>query len=329
MMVITRDTLHRFVYFILFLSAHLCEDLSDELTPREWCRYINESPEPDIIVFNRYMKCGSTTMNTIISRQERLQRTLNKRSFRFVSQDGAFWNRHSSHAVLDKLAELRRSANNLTIVVEGHFLWKNFSDTTSPFRIEYMQLLRNCADRHTSNYFYRLPDHGRNLDMHPDVLRCLLDKSCISKDTDLQHMSTSEYSDSFCGMPCSPEDALVNISPENGRYSAVGTLEHFNKYLELLECVFPSVFGGVLNSIDIFKIRENSSGGSNISVSENVRSVISERCVGSDDESLHKTISLLLLSRHQYMMAHRSNCCRKSSIHQRHVTQKYEITDVT
>jgi hypothetical protein len=274
----------------------------EESSLQQWCRYVHNSPEPDMIIFNRFMKCGSSTMNSILSQ---LQKTHS--SFHFHSQNGVEWQKQDAKEIYESLELVLRASNRSRMVVEGHFSWKDFGDLK--VSMEYIQLLRNCPDRHTSNFFYRLPNHGK--DLSPALRSCLFNEQCVMDNPDIIYMGTHDYSETFCGWPCETKSALERLHPPGPRqFSVVGVLEQFRDYLEMLECVYPSVFRGVLDLPHLLQIRENASGGSNRSLSRIVRKVIGGKCTNTSDESIYLSMRHIFSKRLEHMRRHRSDCCR-------------------
>jgi hypothetical protein len=242
-------------------------------------------------------------MNSIISRLQKI-----KPSFYFHSQNGVDWQRMNPEPLYESLQQILKSSNYSRMVVEGHFSWKDFGDIKVD--MEYIQLLRNCPDRHTSNFFYRLPNNGK--DLEPKLLTCLLNERCINEMTDIMYMGTNDYSETFCGgRPCDIQSVVEHIQPPSlGQFAVVGLLEYFFEYLEMLECVYPSIFEGVLALPKLHQMRENVSGGSNRTQSSVVRKVIAGKCANSSDEDVYLTMKGIFLKRYEYMKHHRSECCR-------------------
>jgi hypothetical protein len=294
-------------FFPLLLSVQLVigshwEKETETNSLHQWCRYIHSTPEPEVIIFNRFMKCGSSTMNSIISRLQKIHP-----SFYFYSQNGVDWQRAKPDQLYQSLQEVLRASNHSRMVVEGHFPWKDFGDIK--VNMEYIQLLRNCPDRHTSNFFYRLPNHGK--DLQPQLLSCLLNEKCINEKTDIMYMGTNDYSETFCGGPCNVPSVLEHIHPPGlGQFTVVGLLEHFLEYLEMLECVYPSIFRDVLALPKLLQMRENVSGGSNRTQSRVVRQVIAGKCAGSSDENVYLAMEEIFSKRFEFMKQHRGECCR-------------------
>ena len=241
-------------------------------------------------------------MNSIISRLQRIHS-----SFHFYSQNGVDWQRTKPEPLYHSLQHVLRASNHSRMVVEGHFPWKDFRDLK--VSMEFIQLLRNCPDRHTSNFFYRLPNHGK--DLQPKELSCLLDERCVNEMTDIMYMGTNDYSETFCGGPCSVQGVLEQIHPPGlGQFAVVGLLEHFPEYLEMLECVYPSIFRGVLTLPKLLQMRENVSGGSNRTQSRVVRKVIAGKCANSSDENVYLAMKEIFLKRFEFLKQHREDCCR-------------------
>jgi hypothetical protein len=286
-------------------SQSLLKKEAEESSLIQWCQYVHSTPEPDMIIFNRFMKCGSSTMNLILSHLQQAHS-----SFYFHSQNGVDWQKQGPKPLYASLQHILRSSNHSRMVVEGHFSWKDFGDLK--VSMEYIQLLRNCPDRHTSNFFYRLPNHGKALD--PTLRSCLFDEQCVLANPDIIYMGTDDYSETFCGWPCDTKSALDRLHPPGPRqFSVVGVLEQFRDYLEMLECVYPTIFRGVLDLPHLLNIRENVSGGSNRSLSRVVRKVLSAKCTNTSDESIYLSMRDLFSRRLDHMRRHRGECCRAAS----------------
>ena len=239
-----------FLLFVIFFVSKSACNIKEERV-KEWCHYISNSNEPSILIFNRLMKCGSSTMNSIISKLQTNQIATNQPSFYFHSQNGIEWRRTKSIDLYQSLQKILKDSNQSRMIIEGHFEWKSF-ESIKTSQMEYFQLLRNCPDRHTSNFFYRLPSHGKKIDL--TTLTCLLNESCVEQIEDINSMIPDDYSISFCGKPCQANQAIEFVKPKQGKFILVGLLEYFIQFLEILECVYPTFFSNVMNLPNLLRV---------------------------------------------------------------------------
>ena len=126
---------------------------TDKNDAKNWCDYLQSTPEPDIILYNRLAKCGSTTMKMLFT-------TLSEQNGQFVSHsvDKVFWR----DLDIDKdlrtkfLAEVNDiMAESEKLVVDGHWFHTQFSSTElKGVSFENIQLLRECKSRYHHHHHY-------------------------------------------------------------------------------------------------------------------------------------------------------------------------------
>ena len=251
---------------------YLCAAVKYGLPAQNWCNYVSNSPEPDIIFYNRVPKCGSTTMVSIAETSCKSGRDCS-----VIGYPSKYWKpviTEKEKESIYKFASKDKRKSGIK-VLHGHipYFIFNASNVLNSQRMEFVQLYRNCADRYASSFFYDILDslkaktakkkHEYNeflISMFGTInwQDCITDKKCLLNSTKYKRMRIDEYwyytvghracnasSSSLCKYREVESEAFeLNFNPREGNYIAFGILEEMEKYLELLECIYPSVFTG-------------------------------------------------------------------------------------
>jgi hypothetical protein len=142
----------------------------------QWCQYLQTYPEePDVLLYPRMPKCGSSTLEEVIA-------TLSKpNNFIAIQTQAEFWknldgNLTIKHSFLDLINHSIKH-HKKRIVIDGHFEHVFFqSDDILSFdgkqrpnhnnkkkrrrAMESIQLIRDCTSRSASMFFYELFDNA-------------------------------------------------------------------------------------------------------------------------------------------------------------------------
>jgi len=316
-------------------TTNIYRNLNDYITDihdaKHWCEYLQKTPEPDIILYNRLAKCGSTTIKMLFS-------TLSsKNNFVSHSVDKIYWR----DLDLDKklrtnfLTEINDiMSSNDKLVVDGHWFHTEFSNNElKGVSFENIQLLRECKSRKHSKFFYGLFDssdavHAKSLGdkayekfkheyIRSDISvnACLKDYDCI-KGTRKFDRSDLEIR-ALCGSTCKDlnlgddiNGAYKNTHDPNS-FTIIGSLEKFPEFLEMLECAYPTI----LENIKDLYVKDQTHGmeGSHNSVySPAMTKILNEACDPSFNGyvDLYDNLIKLFDDRYKYMVENRNSCCR-------------------
>lgn len=258
-----------FAILQIFLP-YSCSGLATGLPAQEWCNYVSNSPEPDIIFYNRAPKCGSTTMVSIAETSCKIGRGCS-----MIDYQSKYWKPVTTEIeqqAIYKFASKRKRENEIA-VLHGHVpnFPFNASHVSGSKRMEFMQLYRNCVDRYSSSFVYDILDslkaktaksnHSYNAYVESlfDTVHwegCVMNKTCLLNSSKYKSMRVDEYwyytvgrracnGSSLCQYSAEKgEEFKHKFEPREGNYIAFGLLEEMEKYLELLECVYPTIFSG-------------------------------------------------------------------------------------
>lgn len=174
-----------------------------------------------------------------------------------------------------RLAELRSKVlskgSSVPRVVVGHITYRTFQSALNNFSdVEYMQIFRECESRYTSHWWYDLEysnvaykqrQQGAIGKYHKSMLgtkhtiECILNQSCLRQAALTRRMRSNiiehYLAPKTCGPSCSADKRFqsfqrsVDFNARRGAYITFGLVEHIDKYLEMLECVYPTAFKGV------------------------------------------------------------------------------------
>lgn len=135
---------------------------------KSWCDYLQNSDEPDMIIYPRLPKAGSTTMDRLF---ELLSR---KNGYDFISIPSEYWGDSDNFPEIQKYIQLHakqyftlKENKNSKVLIAGHIhrsarLAKHLikyvrsNSNMEDFNIEYIQLMRDCTNRTLSSFYYTL-----------------------------------------------------------------------------------------------------------------------------------------------------------------------------
>lgn len=242
----------------------------------EWCEYVQSTPEPALLFYNRIPKSGSTTMEAVIRRQRK-----ELMEFDYFPAPSKFWDQDFSTGTWPaKLYEYvngqKQGSSRPMTVIDGHIQYFDFNmmkiTKRANNRVEFMQLFRTCVDRAVSHYYFKIYDcidankakHEQRYEKYKqglfgtvDISACKQNDTCLQNSGVFQRVSTGMiagyFSGASCAKPCSQVKkigaARRNVAATSGRYVTFGPLELLSEYLEMLECVYPTYFSGIIDSV--------------------------------------------------------------------------------
>ena len=315
-------------------NRNLNEYITDIHDAKHWCEYLQTTPEPDIILYNRLAKCGSTTMkmlfSTLASKNNFVSHSVNKIYWQDLDLDKKLRTKF-----LTEINDIMSSNDKL--VVDGHWFHTQFSNNElKGITFENIQLLRECKSRKHSKFFYGLFDsseavQAKNLGekayekfkheyIRSDVSvnACLKDYDCIKGSRKFDRADLEIRA--LCGSTCKDMNlgddvtgAYINTHDPHS-FAVIGSLEKIPEFLEMLECAYPTI----LENIKDLYLKEQTHGmeGSHNSVySPAMTKILNEAC---DPEfngyvNLYDNLIKLFDDRYKYMLENSNICCRKKS----------------
>ena len=230
------------------------------------------------------------------------------------------------------------SYHNLTVIANGHWSQHRFNSSdlfNKP--IEHFQLIRNCNSYAKSLFYYTafecmdaLAAKEKSVDAYIQYTRNLLKikNPNISIDDCLesyQCIHQSLFFDNFgnetlrylCGHQQSNYNKQINLGAlsniqDPSIFSIVGVLEHLDKFIEILECLYPTTLHGIT---ELYNNEQIHSRPTMVNEShQGVKDYIEDLCEPSPYNSyplVYKEATRIFLERYNYMKSHRSICCRK------------------
>lgn len=257
-----------------------------------------------------------------------------------------YWiNLPSSPDTLNHLYELIRNeyqTRQQPIIYDGHWVQYLFNKTKLlSLNIEYIQLIRSCESFATSLFFYILfENHAARaaqrisnetyinytksklkiLNSSMTIEECLESYQCIKNSNffatfefDTLNYLNGQYHENGDQHYSHDTGAIYNLQNPN-IFTVVGVLEYLDIYLEMLECVYPTLLHGI-NSL--FQ-KENTHSRPTMTNKSHfgIQSFVTDLCNSTTNTypHVHKEATRILLERYQYMKSHHSKCCRKSKI---------------
>lgn len=238
------------------------DGLRPAAVPSNLPRMCTVNSQPQVLVYNRINKAGSSTMIALI------QLLRKKNNFTVIRPTG-FYN---PNAARDCISKALLQGNARSLVVE-HF---NYPSYHVDQRVAYINVVRQPFDRAVSNYCYAR--YGpRSVASMEEYIRRFGNKTfdeCVATPVVERHCfsdSSGSYSDVFCG----PEDGgCVNLSLDEQmslalenmkEHYVVGLTEQFAATTELLAARFPSFFKGapeLYATMKSVRVTQNRSAGS-------------------------------------------------------------------
>ncbi len=250
------------------------EILQLNASPKEWCQYLQTNPEPQLILYNRLAKCGSTTMENLF----RIMSSRKKSKLQAWSAPSKYWiDMANSTSIRNSFIEsvIKKSAN-ISLIVDGH--WEQYPFSKSVFQgktFESIQLVRDCISRRRSMFFYSMFNsramtvlkktltadafqEAQKAKLHTDDLdACFHDYACLNQEKNNERFSSADAElKMLCGSACKRQSkdnqtqgALANARNPSS-FTVIGSLSRLSEYLEMLECAYPRALGGIRSVYD-------------------------------------------------------------------------------
>jgi len=293
----------------------------------KWCEYLRLNREPDVLLYPRMPKCGSSTM------QELLSQLAEMNGFVHDPLTSNYW---GNQAVPEARSKLLYHINH-KYLRSGHFLVVDGHEKDAILKrpelkqktIENIQLIRECKSRAKSDFLYTLYDsvaatkakeeHRFSAYVHEmtgtnhTVEWCFDNYDCIKK---FAHRFNADLSGYICADHCIAAqhgDVKVGLrnALENPRtFAVMGTTEQFTEYLEMLECAYPK-FHGMLRLYNTSSTHTNA--GTHHITHDALEKVLDEVCdpqINHYAEFYNGAVSYIH-ERYLFMKANQARCCRR------------------
>ena len=154
----------------------------------------------------------------------------------------------------------------------GHIRYFDFDvqkvNPTTKREGEFMQLIRKCADRSISEFYYthfdsmaansarkqkRFKEYEIGLFNQSNISWCRQNDECLMSSPLFKKVGQNRIGQYMSSYGCVTNDCLLkevraNMIPAIGHYIAVGAIEYMEEYLQMLECVYPTAFRGAYRS---------------------------------------------------------------------------------
>jgi hypothetical protein len=205
--------------------------------------------------------------------------------------------------------------------------------------MEYMQVFRKCSSRIVSSFYYNLfhslearraKERNKFSNFlsvqlgvpYEKVSECLLDEECVKNSKRYKRYSDGanimvEYTGGV-----NPKHYLKNSNNQFStavhnlfiEYTTFGIAEKLAEYIEMLECVYPTIFKGAVKLYTKNKVTENAHPVNNATQKEVFLRVAEKTCqqLGGDMKLYNEHVLPTFDLRYQYMKQHKDICCRTS-----------------
>jgi hypothetical protein len=231
--------------------------------------------EPNLLIYNRIPKCGSSSILEILSQLDRAG------SLHLKDIPSKMWGSYGENTTRSQelkhviTASMQLDMPSNTTVAVGHISYRTFEKVDGYFgEVEYMQVFRQCESRFISHLLYdynssvKASQYRARDELHlwhqqllgtPNVTACISDPACFRKAPIVRHAERDiiEYyvAANRCGGGCSPAERFqrlqsqANFAPGPSTYVTFGVVEHMREYLEMLECAYPNAFAGKMRRL--------------------------------------------------------------------------------
>lgn len=118
-----------------------------------------------------------------------------------------------------------------------------------------------------------------------------------------------------CQVPAHEVLAVQANIQANGAYKTFGLTGYLFQYLEMLECVYPSMLTGIVQLYKTRKPKINQRNETNYSSEtvQIVRKLANDKCLNSSDEYLyHHILNITFWNRYNALKASPRSCCRNA-----------------
>eukprot|EP00095_Tigriopus_kingsejongensis_P005259 maker-scaffold498_size154992-snap-gene-0.20 protein:Tk05259 transcript:maker-scaffold498_size154992-snap-gene-0.20-mRNA-1 annotation:"heparan sulfate 2-o-sulfotransferase pipe-like" len=220
-------------------------------------RPIKNKEPPNLLIFNKNRKCGTSTLRNIIKLVSK------KQGFNVITSNKTrlpkFPYSMSKQREREFIQHLQWTQKPVAFMEHFYHVDTHYYDTTlNPI---WINLVRQPVDRFVSMFFHhRKAKFWNENDMPPkgwfekDINECILsgDPECSLRPGDHREQQITY----FCGnsLECSKlgsQEALaVAMTTIEARYALVGVMEDMNATIQCLERVLPNFFGGVMDLVN-------------------------------------------------------------------------------
>ena len=326
------------------------KDTNTEIRPadvrsdtEEWCRVIKSSPEPDIIFYNRIPKCASSTMLALYGARElKIRKT---KAFESFNLHRKFWFDYPNPVLQEELYEevnkhIQTPATK--IVFNSHTGYFPFNQSAMKYQklVEHTQVVRGCEARQMSASLYglygvmtrkkanrtKLYQHIQkhlSLTKESDVEPCLSSEACLKKkmlpanksNLIATYMGGCEHNN--CQSFSEKVQAVQTNIQAKGAYKTFGMSEFLSEYLEMLECVYPSMLtsiSSIYENTDVLQMNKRDVINYHPPAVEIISKLSKAKCLDSPDTYLYHMLNATFWSRYQAMKTSPSSCCRPKSM---------------
>ena len=242
------------------------------LDTTQWCKYLRDTEEPALLIYNRIPKCGSSTLLELLSHLHNLH---------LENFNEEYWGDYVKNVPrMDALHKLfkkhRQASREKASVIVGHISYRTIFSALEGIvqqPVEYMQIFRECEPRFHSHWLYNFNysvhavqarQTGRLLEWHQQCTgtkhpyHCVTNLTCMTNapltaaiQTNVINFYVRESSNGVRGHQRQNYANLVqkirnqaNFIPNRNSYVTFGLVEHLQEYLEMLECAYPTLFAG-------------------------------------------------------------------------------------
>ena len=309
----------------------------------QWCNYVSSTAEPSAVLYPRMPKCGSSTIDELFLELS------TKNNFRFVKTPRKDWVdlEHDRNARKEVLGFMKTNPffglGHSSVVIEGHFEKVIFKPEEFRSSFESIQLIRDCEGRLRSLFFYLLfqqkdatlaeragklnefianqlhypaATHNKTKPFH--FTDCMNDVDCLRRFKFTDELHIHDGVKHICDTTCIQQTgdvvkgAIYN-AVHGEHFAVIGSLNHLEEYLEQLECVYPTLFKGIVKKYQNTQLHANTLKNTHKNYTAAFNQVVSEACDANTSPygRIYSALLPFFRSRYQYMAANREKCCRK------------------
>jgi hypothetical protein len=279
-----------------------------------WCEYIHNTPEPQLLVYNRIPRSASTFTSEMMDDNKMLNERLHTwhadESFWYKEYDTDKPARNRLYSTIKD--QLRKVKTMDMLVVDGHWHFHSFSpDELDVSSIEYFQMIRDCRKQAKSWIVAKLNEVNATDD-------CRTSFSCLNSvlKSDLHYGMTTRY---FCGADCIKKSGSLWEGASNNVYdlthgiTLVGVVEYLSETIEMLECAYPTAFRTDKSEENKTKLSSSSSSTSVASPTAPLSAIetMADKMCHEIDEPFYQVVKDLFWKRYLEMKANKEKCCRR------------------
>lgn len=306
-----------FIYIPFIINAEFHVD--------DYCNYLQSTPEPEVLVYNRIPKTGSSTIDALLQNSTDAE-------FFAVGRDYWGYNIDEKSKEINSIIkeQIRETSKKLTVA--GHFSYPtNINNNTLGVKsIEYINSFRNCADRYISDIFQtlytskaadkRIMEHTQeafvnNFFNNRSRDDCFGDLNCIK--TSLHKFRSVPVIEQYiCGKNRTSRCVSDKLFQPYGSNAFVGIalLEHLPASLHVLKCALPTYFSSPIGAMNSTHLKEGI-GHSNYTTLLNF---VQSKCDGDDAYYNIAKERLMAIYAHISKTKNHMKCCRKNATKKGH-----------